>query len=1072
MTGQWVSTGSIDYLQRMTLMPRLEVARTVAEAHSRRVLQVRTVGRGDLGILEPSRRLADQSWRPRTAELITGLYGFRIPVAFSILGAPDGVRVHLGVWSSKDAPPLEQDRRRDVLRAVLGGLYTSITLDEVPVKARSWPRGGIALGVPDPRGIDDAEAAPIDRVIASLAGVPWSVLVLAHPVPEPHIARMRQEMLNEFRAIASGAEAEGAPSPLAKQYADLLRAALTALGDGLATGAWRTGVYLLGDDESYPRLAAAWRSVFSGEGSLPEPVRVHEIAGSPALADAWALPDQPGEAGPGLYRRPFELQSLLTSTQLASCLHLPELETPGFTIEKVARFDTSPPARTGDGLPLGRILQRLQETANSYKITLWSLTRHVLVAGVTGSGKTNTILSLLSAAATADVPFLVIEPAKTEYRSLLAHPTLGTRMRIFTAGKATVSPLLLNPFEVPAGITVSEHLDLVGAAFAVAFGMWTPLPQILERCLHEIYTDRGWDLRTNTNRRLRPGDDPVIAYPTLTDLVTKASAVIPTLGYEDRVTGDLRAALITRINGLRTGGKGAMLDVARSLPDEELFAQPTVIELEALGADDDKAFIAALLLIRLAEYRRANGQQADLAHLLVIEEAHRLLSDVPPSRSEEAADPRAQAVETFSNLLSEIRAYGQGVVIADQVPSRLAPSVVKNTDLKVVHRIVAADDRATMAGATVMDEGQARMLATLTAGDAAVFSTGDDAPMLIRVPLVKDPTSAGLTDADVIQYMRAWRSSLTADQLYLARPFCNQTCTSAPGACDAARHVTADEYVQRTLARIALATIEDGGAIDRLWDDLVQVVTARRPQRLALESLLRAVAGHGADWYAERRGTQNEWLYADTVKLGDHFRAVLLDKIDGVDPGQTTQLRTAFSETSRRLHMREYAPYPVCNCVCDQNPPLCLYRAAVADVVASGRYHASWRAADVSDAASRKSRRDTWEVCQDAAYEIIEFPENSLPTELNHRITSAAKRVCMCFEQQMLADDARKSPRTARNILARVLAESGQITTGNAVGSGDYRDCGTGTPLAHNDKKTPNPASVGPEDQIQAGELT
>lgn len=1028
-----VTTDRVDYLQRMAVVPRLEVSRTTGVPQARRLLRVRGVGRSERR--QPVRQQQpSEPWRARTADLITGLYGYRTPLVFQIHGAADGVEVQVGTWSSKAAAAVVQDRRRDVLRAVLGGLYTTVTVEErLPTVAGPLPGGaacgGYALGVPDPVGIEDGDgSAPIDRIVASLAGGTWSVLVLAYPVVEEMVARLRQQVLNEVRAVETAARAEGAPSPLAEHYVELLKLSLADLGDALATGAWRTGVYLLGDEHSYPRLAAAWRSVFSGARSLPEPVRVHELSGAVDLARDWALPDQPGEPGPGFYRRPFELQSLLTTTQLAAYAHLPEWETPGFVVETVARFDTAPPAGRDGGLPIGRIISRQrQDSANEYRVKLSSLTRHVFVAGVTGSGKTNTILSLLGAADAAEVPFLVVEPTKTEYRALIAHPTLGLRLRVFTAGRAGASPLLLNPFEVPPGIPVSEHLDLIRSAFTVAFGMWTPLPQILERCLHDVYLDRGWDLRTNDNSRLRPGDDPALAYPTLADLVAKVNEVIPALGYEDRIAGDLRAALVTRLEGLRTGGKGAMLDVAGSLPAEELFAHPTIVELEALGDDGDKAFLAALLLIRLAEYRRAAGHAPELVHLLVIEEAHRLLSNTAGPRMEGSADPRGQAVETFSNLLAEIRAYGQGVVIADQVPVQLAPGVIKNTDLKIAHRIVAADDRAAMAGAMVMDDDQARALAVLGIGEAAVFSTGDDAPLLVRIPLVKDPLAPTppATD-DIVRHMTHWQADPLLKSLFLPRPFCAQTCAGGADACAAARRLTTDEYVQRAVARIALATVEEAGALDRLWADLTAAISARRPPRVDLDQLLRSLAGHAADWYAQRRGAQNSWLYADTVEFADRFRAVLLDKLAGTDPGTTGQVRGAFQAVARRLHARTFAPYPVCDHVCAQDPPLCLYRSAVADVVASRRYQPSWRGADIADVESAADRRkETWQVCQDAAYEITEFPEEGAPPEVNAHIIAAAKRVCLCFEQQMLAADTRKSPRTARRILAKVLTEAG-----------------------------------------------
>jgi hypothetical protein len=1022
------STASVDYVQRCGPGPEVSggAARTAGPPASRRLLRVAGIGRPEK---EPQRAIMKpERWRPVTAELITGLYGYRIPLAFYLLGSAEGVRIHLGTWSARAASGDVQDRRIGVIESVLRGLYPVVDVEPAADEPLAWPLGGMALGVPAPAGIDDTDGAtPIDRIIRSMTGTGWAALVLAHPASEDAIGEVRSSVLNEMRAVASAAESEGAPSPLTEQYAELLKSALASASEGMATGAWRTAIYLAGDGRSYPRLASAWRSVMSGEKSLPEPVRVFD---SPHVADlfqGWALPDQRGAPGPGLYRRPFECQTLLSTAQLAACVHLPELETPGFTVSLAPRFDVVAAPVSGDGanVAIGQVLNNRQATAGTYEVPLRSLTRHVFVAGLTGSGKTNTIMSLLQEASAHGVPFLVIEPTKTEYRALLDHPSLGADVRVFTAGKATISPFVLNPFEVPAGTAVSEHLDLLRAVFTAAFGMWTPLPQILERCLHDVYIDRGWDLRTNLNIRVSDSDDPVAAFPTLSDVIAKAAEVIASLGYEDKVTGDLRAALITRLESLRQGAKGAMLDVTRSLPPEQLFTHPTVIELEAMGDDGDKAFLTGLLLIRLAEHRRATGQSSELVHLLVVEEAHRLLGNVPAQMSEEMANPRGQAVETFSNLLSEIRAYGQGVVIADQVPVRLAADVMKNTNLKIAHQVVSSDDRVALAGAMAMDERQAKALTSLKVGEAAVFSGGDDAPLLVSVPLAKDPLSPKPPpDERVQERMSRWRDSGSFGELFLPQDFCAETCAT-PAACGAARILADDEYVQRTFARTMMSAIDEPGGLDRLWDDLTAVLRARRPPTVADDELLRAFAGHGADWLATRRGAQGVWSYAHTAEFRDRLRAALLDKLDS--GGQNSiRLLTALTATAYRLHARQFEPYTACHLVCTQDPPLCLYRSAVADLVISRRYHAAWRDADDLDAKSEDNRRrETWEVCQDAAYELVEFPDEEQPAEVREEIDVAARRVCLCFAQQMLTDDRRKVPRTSRRILARVLSEAG-----------------------------------------------
>ncbi|OOK74229.1 ATPase domain protein [Mycobacterium kansasii] len=179
--------------------------------------------------------------------------------------------------------------------------------------------------------------------------------------------------------------------------------ALEATGMGMATGAWRVGIYLLGDGDSHPRLSSGWRSVMSGPKSLPEPVRTVDINGVDELARLWALPTTPGAPAPGLYRRPFEFQTLLASTQLAKCFHLPELETPGFRVSPAPTFSVSRP-QPNDSVPaidIGQIMNQRRPSALNYRVELDQLTRHTFIAGLTGAGKTNTLMHLLTQAASA-----------------------------------------------------------------------------------------------------------------------------------------------------------------------------------------------------------------------------------------------------------------------------------------------------------------------------------------------------------------------------------------------------------------------------------------------------------------------------------------------------------------------------------------------------------------------------------------------------------------------------------------------------------------------------------------------
>jgi hypothetical protein len=261
------------------------------------------------------------------------------------------------------------------------------------------------------------------------------------------------------------------------------------------------------------------------------------------------------------------------------------------------------------------------------------------------------------------------------------------------------------------------------------------MPYVLEQSLQEIYEDRGWDLIANENRRGRRGHR---LFPTLRDLSAKLDVVITRMGYEERITMDVRAGLLARINQLRLGGKGPMFNTRHSTPVETLFRNPCVLELKLLVNDDEKAFMIGLLLIRLYEVFDLQGQPPDnaLQHVTLIEEAHRLLRNVSTeSSSEVSANPKGKAIEVFANILSEIRAFGEGFLIAEQVPVKLTPDAIKNTNLKLLHRLVAEDDRKLVGSAINLNEAEVRHLAVLQSGDAVAYSEGMHKAVLNRVPL-------------------------------------------------------------------------------------------------------------------------------------------------------------------------------------------------------------------------------------------------------------------------------------------------------------------------------------------------
>ncbi|MFH1675827.1 MAG: hypothetical protein ABIC40_02295, partial [bacterium] len=376
------------------------------------------------------------------------------------------------------------------------------------------------------------------------------------------------------------------------------------------------------------------------------------------------------------------------------------------------------------------------------------------------------------------IPFLVIEPAKAEYRNML-HADGLKDLQIFAPGYKDIAPFHINPFEFPTGIDPQAHISNLYTVFNAAFILYAPMPYVLERALYEVYEDRGWDLGAG----LHPDYDyskkcvPSLAFPTLTDLYFKIGEVVDRLGYDQRIRMDVTAGLQARVDSLRVGQKGRTFDIRRSVPFDSLLEKPTILEVSHIGSDDEKAFLIGLVLMRLYEERELGGESANLKHVTVIEEAHRLLTKTSTDTSSaEEANMKGKSVETFCNILSEIRAYGEGIMVAEQIPAKLAQDVLKNTNLKIMHRVVAGDDRELMGMMMNLSETQQFAVTSLKRGEAATFAEGLETPALVKVPLVKIAKKA--SDADVKK---------ASDEYYSRFPLVNQQSAGCKYCMDICR---------------------------------------------------------------------------------------------------------------------------------------------------------------------------------------------------------------------------------------------------------------------------------------------
>jgi hypothetical protein len=361
---------------------------------------------------------------------------------------------------------------------------------------------------------------------------------------------------------------------------------------------------------------------------------------------------------------------------------------------------------------------------------LKALTRHALITGFTGSGKTNTMLYLLDQLwKRHHIPFLVIESAKKEYRGLLGQPGFE-ELLIFTLGDETTTPFRLNPFELLDGVRLEAHLGRLQTCFDGALPQFGILPSIVAESLEEIYREKGWDFRDRGDQTDRP-------FPTMRDMFRKAVQVSESRGYAGETHHNIRAAVGGRIGGLLRGSKGRMFGAQRSYPLDVLMQRPVILELNDLNADD-KSLTIMFLLMLLREYRELHPAHT-LQHVTVVEEAHNVMGNIKPTGpSEVAGDAKGQAVQAFANLLTEVRAYGEGIFIGDQSPEKLVPDAVRNTNLQIAHQLRDAKDRDSIGRALIMDKAQQDYLGKLKVGEAAVFMTGMEKATFMQVPPYKD----------------------------------------------------------------------------------------------------------------------------------------------------------------------------------------------------------------------------------------------------------------------------------------------------------------------------------------------
>jgi hypothetical protein len=504
------------------------------------------------------------------------------------------------------------------------------------------------------------------------------------------------------------------------------------LQNGMTKGLFSTAIYLCADNVStYRSLKRTLCATYQGSAATVSPLQVHDLPEDSPFQPL-CLPRLNGsidprvavflslemEEGPG-----HSLGSLLTTDELALVAGLPRQELPGLRRRKSVEFTVALPyTNQTEAIDLGEIVDYgRRQPNNRVLLDKADFNKHCFITGVTGAGKTTTCLNLL---VESGLPFLVIEPAKTEYRAL--HGRMVGEIDYYRPNGDGHRSFRLNPFALlHRNQKLKSHASFLRNVFAAVFPMEASMPFLVEQAILRAYEEKGWDLADDTCLLADDPFDPAArAWPTMSDMIRQLDVLIPEQGMGREFEEKYRGSLVSRLTSLTHGVLGEVLDVPQSLDFTALLDRHVVIELEEIKDGEGKALMMALMLGAVSEaIRHRHSKVNTFRHLTLVEEAHRLLS-----RPEAGDKARAMAVESFADLLAEVRKYGEGLIIADQIPAKLIPDVIKNTHTKIVHRLFAEDDRRAMGEAMMMSDEQRDFLPNLATGEAIVFCGGWHGP--------------------------------------------------------------------------------------------------------------------------------------------------------------------------------------------------------------------------------------------------------------------------------------------------------------------------------------------------------
>ncbi len=508
-------------------------------------------------------------------------------------------------------------------------------------------------------------------------------------------------------------------------------------------GMWNVAAYFLSDDMSAAEIAASnYRSLMNGENSGREVSAIN----------SWRRnnPDTVGNyndltiylsrflhplfyyGNNGEYSVITNASTTITGKELGIHMELPRATVSGLPVIEHAEFGKEVTTyhlfsknellRPEDRMTLGRVFDLGQITNKIVELNNNSLNMHTFITGSTGSGKSNTVYQMLSELHQDKIPFLVVEPAKGEYKDVFGN---WPDVNVYSTNPQVAELININPFRFPKSIHVLEHVDGLVEIFSVCWPMYDAMPAFFKDAILRSYEEVGWDLGSSTF----DGED--VEYPDFEILADQLNELIENSDYASDIKSNYRGALITRVKSL-TVGLNKFIFTSEQTPYNNLFNENCILDISRVKSTETKALIMGLIVYILNEYRvdQKTENNNGLKHITVLEEAHNLLKNTAGGGESALI---GKSVEMLTQTIAEIRTYGEGFIIVDQSPSSVDIAAIKNTNTKIVLRTPEANDRDAVGRSIGLTADQVNEIAKLPSGVAVVYQNDWVAPVLTMI---------------------------------------------------------------------------------------------------------------------------------------------------------------------------------------------------------------------------------------------------------------------------------------------------------------------------------------------------